>query len=175
LCRASGAKKPSTSRRKDVSLWMNKIVSPEVVGAIADTLRESARQTQSATGEAAAPSPSDSARANQATSGVFLFIANLLSNTGLPRIFGGGRPKDAMVRGSLVGLASGVEAVTGGASSSDGATPKWRPLMAILTVLAYVVGGIAAALLLRAIRSDAQPQIDAGSSPSPPSAPLPAN
>jgi hypothetical protein len=152
---------------------MNKIVSPEVVGAIADTLRESARQPQSAMGERAAPSPSDSARANEATSDILLFIVNLLSNTGLSRIFGGGQPKDAVVRGSLVGLASGVEAATG-ASSSDGTKAKWRPLTAILTVLAYVVGGIAAALILRAMHSD-RPEIGAGSSPSSPTAPLPAN
>ena len=153
---------------------MNKIVSPEVVGAIADTLRESATQPESATGEAAVSSPSDSPPASQATSRVLLFIANLLSNTGLSRIFGGGQPKDAVLRGSLVGLASGVEAVTTD-RSSDGTNSKWRPLTAILTVLAYVAGGIAAALLLRAMRDDGRPEIGAGSSPSPPAAPLPVN
>ena len=56
---------------------MNKIVSPEVVGAIADTLRESAGQPPSAS-QASASSPADSPSANAPASGVLLFIANLL-------------------------------------------------------------------------------------------------
>ncbi len=137
---------------------MDKIVSPEVVGAIADTLRESAAQAQSAADPAAPSSPSASPPVNQPTSGVLLFVASLLSNTGLARFFGDGRPEAAMLRGSLVGLASGVEAVTN-SSESGGTKMKWRPLGAILTVLAYVVGGIAAALLLRAMRVNVRPEI----------------
>lgn len=129
---------------------MNKIVSPEVVGAIADTLRESAAQPQSASNQ-----PSASLPASQPASGVLLFIANLLSNTGLARVFGDGRPEAALLRGSLVGLASGVEAVTG--VNAESAKMKWRPLT--VTVLAYIVGGIAAALLLRAMRGEVRPQI----------------
>jgi hypothetical protein len=86
-----------------------------------------------------------------------LFIANLLSNTGLARVFGDARPEAALLRGSLVGLASGVEAVTG--VNAESAKMKWRPLTAILTVLAYIVGGIAAALLLRAMRGEVRRQI----------------
>jgi hypothetical protein len=136
----------------DVTLTMNKLVSPEVVGAIADTLRESAAQPQSANNQPSASSP-----ASQPASGVLLFIANLLANTGLARVFGEGRPEAAVLRGSLVGLASGVQAVTG--VNAESAKMKWRPLTAILTVLAYIVGGIAAALLLRAMRGEVRPQI----------------
>jgi hypothetical protein len=135
---------------------MNKIVSPEVVGAIADTLRESAAQSQSASSQASNSSPSGSPPVNQPASGFLLFIANLLSNTGLARFFGDGRPEAAVLRGSLVGLASGVEAVTD--VNAEGARMKWRPLTAILTVLAYVVGGIAAALLLRAMSGYVRPE-----------------
>ena len=134
---------------------MNKIVSPEVVGAIADTLRESAAQSQSAS-QASNSSPSGSPPVNQPASGFLLFIANLLSNAGLTRFFGDGRPEAAVLRGSLVGLASGVEAVTD--VNAEGARMKWRPLTAILTVLAYVVGGIAAALLLRAMSGYVRPE-----------------
>jgi len=135
---------------------MNNIVSPEVVDAIADTLRESAAQPPSAS-QASGLSPADSPPANAPASGVLLFIANLLSNTGLARVFGDARPEAALLRGSLVGLASGVEAVTG--INAESAKMKRRPLTAILTVLAYIVGGIAAALLLRAMRGEVRPQI----------------
>ena len=136
---------------------MNKIVSPEVVGAIADTLRESAAEPQSASRQASTSSPSGSPPVNQPASGLLLFIANLLSNTGLARFFGDGRPEAAVLRGSLVGLASGVEAVTD--VNAEGARMKWRPLPAILTVLAYVVGGVAAALLLRAMSGYVRPEV----------------
>ena len=145
---------------------MNKIVSPEVVGAIADTLRESAAQSQSAS-QASNSSPSGSPAVNQPASGILLFIANLLSNTGLTRFFGDGRPEATVLRGSLVGLASGVKAVTD--VNAEGERMKWRPLTAILTVLAYVVGGVAAALLLRAMSGyertavPSAPQISSGS------------
>ena len=135
---------------------MNKIVNPEVVGAIADTLRESAGQPPCAS-QASASSPADSPSANAPASGVLLFIANLLSNTGLARFFGDGRPSAALLRGSLVGLASGVEAVTN--VGAAGAKMKSRPLTAILTVLAYIVGGVVAALLLRAMRGYVRPEI----------------
>ena len=136
---------------------MNKIVSPEVVGAIADTLRESAAQPQSAGSPASPSSPPASAPANRPASGVLLFVANVLSNTGLARFFGDGRPEAAVLRGSLVGLASGVEAVAN--VNAEGGKMKWRPLTALLTVLAYIVGGVAAALLLRAMRGYVRPEI----------------
>jgi hypothetical protein len=135
---------------------MNKIVSPEVVDAIADTLRESAAQPPRAS-QASALSPADSPPANAPASGVLLFIANLLSNTGLARFFGDGRPAAALLRGSLVGLASGVEAVAN--VEAAGAKMKSRPFTAILTVLAYIVGGVVAALLLRAMRGYVRPEI----------------
>jgi hypothetical protein len=136
---------------------MNKIVSPEVVGAIADTLRESAAQPQSASSPASPPSPCGPAPANRPASGVLLFVANLLSNTGLARFFGDGRPEAAVLRGSLVGLASGVEAVAN--VNAEGGQMKRRPLTALLTVLAYIAGGVAAALLLRAMRGYVSPEI----------------
>ena len=136
---------------------MNKIVSPEVVGVIADTLRESAAQPRSATSQASTSSPAGSPPVTQPASSLLLFVANLLSNTGLARFFGDGRPEAAMLRGSLVGLASGVEAVTD--AHPEGSRVKWRPLTVILTVVAYVVGGIAAALLLRAMSDYVRPEI----------------
>jgi hypothetical protein len=57
----------------------------------------------------------------------------------------------------LVGLASGVEAVTN--VGPAGAKMKSRALTAILTVLAYIVGGGVAALLLRAMRGYVRPEI----------------
>ena len=138
---------------------MNKIVSPEVVGTIADMLRESAAEGQSVSSQASTSSPSDSPPVNQPASGLLLFVANLLSNTALGRFFGDGRAEAAVLRGSLVGLASGVEAVTD--INPEGARMKWRPLTAILTVLAYVVGGVAAALLLRAMSGYVRPEIPA--------------
>ncbi len=56
-----------------------------------------------------------------------------------------------MLRGSLVGLASGVEAVTN-PTSPEGPEIKRRPLGAFLTVSAYVLGGIAVALIFRGLR-----------------------
>jgi len=69
-----------------------------------------------------------------------------------------GRPESAVLRGSLVGLASGVEAVTD-ANAADGAKTRQQPLGAALTVSAYVVGGIAAALILRGLRREAPPTV----------------
>jgi hypothetical protein len=94
-----------------------------------------------------------------------LFIANLLSNTALARLFGDGRPEAAVLRGSLVGLASGVEAVANTDARDE--KMKWRPLTANLTVLAYIVGDVAAALLLRAMSGYGRPEI-----PSPPQIPF---
>jgi hypothetical protein len=88
---------------------------------------------------------------------MMLFIANLLPDTGLARFFGDGRPGAAALRGSLVGLASGVEGLCN--VNPEGAKMKWRALTAILTVLAYVVGGVVAALLLRAMRGYVRPEI----------------
>jgi hypothetical protein len=55
------------------------------------------------------------------------------------------------LRGSLAGLASGVEAVTD-INASGNVKMRQRPLGAVLTVSAYIVGGIAAALIFRGMR-----------------------
>ena len=77
------------------------------------------------------------------------FIANLLSNHRPGAILWRCTAGSRAAKRLFGGLASGVEAVTH--NNPGGAKIKWRPLAAILTVLAYVVGGIAAALLLRAM------------------------
>ena len=62
---------------------------------------------------------------------------------------------NAVLRGSAVGLASGVEAVTEEDAAGKSAIKK-RPLSAGLTVVAYIVGGIIAALIFRGIRRAAR-------------------
>ena len=64
---------------------------------------------------------------------------------------GGCRPESAALRGSLVGLASGVEAVTE-EDATGKTTVKRQPLSAAFTKFVYVVGGIIAALIFRRIR-----------------------
>jgi hypothetical protein len=60
-------------------------------------------------------------------------------------------PTDAALRGSLLGLASGVKAVT--EEDATGKSPvEKRPLGAALTISAYILGGIIAALIFRKIR-----------------------
>lgn len=144
------AKGPSATKPKDVTFPMNKNLSTEVAGAIADALRETATQPQGDASQGGAPPSQGSSKPNRPASRVLLFVADLLSNSALSRFLGAGRPEAAMLRGSLVGLASGVEAITN-STPSDGAT-KRRPLGAIMTVSAYVVGGIAVALIFRALR-----------------------
>jgi hypothetical protein len=61
------------------------------------------------------------------------------------------RPEAAVLRGSLVGLASGVEAVTDANASQD-VKIRQRPLAAALTVGAYILGGVVAALIFRGMR-----------------------
>ena len=60
-------------------------------------------------------------------------------------------PTDAALRGSLLGLASGVKAVTEDDATGKSPVEK-RPLGAALTISAYIVGGIIAALIFRKIR-----------------------
>lgn len=137
---------------------MNKILNTEMVEAIADALRKSPTQPQEATDKGIGDSSPESRQPHQPASGVLLFVADLLSNSALARFFGGGRPESAVLRGSLVGLASGVEAVTD-ANAADGAKTRQQPLGAVLTVSAYIVGGIAAALILRGLRRGAPPTV----------------
>jgi len=74
------------------------------------------------------------------------FIGNLITSPGLFGFLGSGRPGSAALRGSLVGLASGVEAVTE-EDATGKTTVKQRPLRAAFTVFAYIVEGISAALI----------------------------
>jgi hypothetical protein len=130
---------------------MNKNLSTEVAGAIADVLRETAAQPEADPGQGGASPSAGSSKPRQPASGVLLFVADLLSNSALSRFFGADRPQAAMLRGSLVGLASGLEAVTN-PSSPEGPEIERRPLGAFLTVSAYVAGGIAVALIFRGLR-----------------------
>ena len=80
-------------------------VSSEVLKTIGEILRRAFPQLQSN----ANSSPSG---AGQPVSGVMGFIGNLITSPGLFGFLGSGRPGSAALRGSLVGLASGLEAVT---------------------------------------------------------------
>jgi hypothetical protein len=141
---------PSAAKLNAVTSSMNNNFFTEILRAIADALRKTATQQGETSQDATAPS-SALPKPNQPMRGVLLFVADLLSNSALARLVGSSRPETAMLRGSLEGLASGVEAVSN-ADSTDEATVKSRPLRAIVTVSAYVFGGIAVALILRALR-----------------------
>ena len=85
---------------------MNKIFNSEVVAIFADILRKAFPQMQGnadAGAQAGVSKPSVSA--------VPAFIGNLLSSSVFSGFLSGGRPEGALLRGSLVGLASGVDAV----------------------------------------------------------------
>ena len=84
--------------------------------------------------------------AGQPASGVMGFIGDLITSPGLFGFLGSGRPGNAALRGSLVGLASGMEAVTE-EDATGKTTVKQRPLRAAFTVFAYIVEGISAALI----------------------------
>ena len=91
----------------------------------------------------------------QPASNVFGFVGNLFTSPGLLAFLGGRRPESAALRGSLVGLASGVEAVTE-EDATGKTTVKRQPLSAAFTIFVYVVGGIIAALIFRRIRQAAR-------------------
>ena len=74
------------------------------------------------------------------------FIGNLITSPGFFGFLGSGRPGSAALRGSLVGLASGLEAVTE-EDATGKTTIKQQPLRAAFTVFAYFVEGISAALI----------------------------
>lgn len=126
---------------------MKKIFSPELVGAIADSLKNAATPPPN-------PPNSPESAPRKPVAKPLAFIGQLLSNTALSGFVGGGRPETAVLRGSLVGLASGVDAVAGEAKSTPpGAKPKAGHIA--LTVGAYIAGGILAALLFRGMRGGA--------------------
>jgi hypothetical protein len=85
---------PSAPDTNDVTLSMNKILNAEVVGAIADALRKPAPPQGNAS-KGSTSSRSNSTESNRPTSGLMLFIADLLSNSPLSRFLGGGRPEPA--------------------------------------------------------------------------------
>ncbi|HEY5953902.1 MAG TPA: hypothetical protein VIT18_06030 [Terrimicrobiaceae bacterium] len=139
---------------------MNNDLSTEVAGAIADALRETATGSQDATmKKASLPSP-DSPETKRPMAGVLRFVAGLLSSSAVSQLFGAGSSEAAVLRGSLVGLASGVEAATK-ADSSDGPDPSDRRFKAIVTVSTYVLGGIAVALIVRSLRREDQTAVTA--------------
>lgn len=99
--------------------------------------------------------PAGASGASHPVSGVLGFLGNLFTNPGLFGFLATARPESAVLRGSAVGLASGVEAVTEEDAAGKSAFKK-RPLSAGLTVVAYIVGGIIAALIFRGIRRAAR-------------------
>jgi hypothetical protein len=129
---------------------MNKILNSEIVGMVADILRK-AFPPQPGNVDAGAPAGAS----NPSASGVPAFIGNLLSSSVFSGFLGGGRPEGTLLRGSLVGLASGVDAVTHG-NVEGRSQVKQRPLVAALTVCAYVAGGVIAAMIYRGMRRSAQ-------------------
>jgi hypothetical protein len=125
-------------------------VSSEVLKTIGEILRRAFSQLQSTANVNSSPSG-----AGQPVSGVMGFIGNLFTSPGLFGFLGSGRPGSAALRGSLVGLASGVEAVTE-EDATGKTTVRQRPLRAAFTVFAYFVEGIIAALIFRGIRRAAR-------------------
>jgi hypothetical protein len=91
----------------------------------------------------------------QPASGILAFIGNLLSSPALSGFLGSGRPEAAVLHGSLAGLATGLDAVTDESAAGE-AQVKRRPLVAVLTVCAYIAGGIAAAMIYREVRRSTQ-------------------
>ena len=86
---------------------------------------------------------------------MLVLIGHLLGNSALPKLFAGAGPEAAVLNGSLIGLASGVEAVTD-ENNAVKSEAREHPLRSALTISAYVVGGIAAALICRGIRRNTQ-------------------
>lgn len=139
---------------------MNDDLSTKVAGAIADALRETATGSQDATmKKVSSPSP-DSPETKRPMAGVLRFVAGLLSSSAVSKLFGAGSSEAAVLRGSLVGLASGVEAATK-ADSSDGPEPSDPRFRAIVTVSTYVLGGIAVALIVRFLSREDQTAVTA--------------
>lgn len=86
---------------------------------------------------------------------MLVFIGQLLANSALSKLFAGADPEAAVLRGSLIGLASGVDAVTD-ENNAVKSEAREHPLRSALTIFAYVVAGIAAALIYRGIRRNTQ-------------------
>jgi hypothetical protein len=105
--------------------------------------------------ESSANVPASASAASQPVSGVLGFLGNLFKSPGLFGFLATPRAESAVLRGSAVGLASGVEAVTEEDAAGKSAI-KQRPLSAALTVVAYIVGGVIAALIFRGIRRAAR-------------------
>lgn len=82
-----------------------------------------------------------------AAPGILSFIGNLLTNS---VFLGTGRSATTALRGSLAGLASGIDALVAKRNAPNG---KRGP--AILIVGGYVLAGLAAALVYRSMRRPA--------------------
>jgi hypothetical protein len=132
---------------------MNNVLNPQVFTGIADVLRKPFAQRRSSATAGMTPDPPPAA--DQPASGILAFIGNLVSSPALSGFLGSGRPEAAVLHGSLAGLATGLDAVTDESAAGE-AQVKRRPLVAVLTVCAYIVGGIAAAMIYRAMQRSAQ-------------------
>lgn len=95
--------------------------------------------------------PASPACASQSASGVLGFVGSLFARPGLFGFLASGRSENAVIRGSLVGLASGVEAVTE-EDATGKTTVKQGPFSAAFTVFVYILEGIIAALVFREVR-----------------------
>ncbi len=101
------------------------------------------------------PPPIQTRRTEPVAHRVLVLIGHLLGNSALPKLFAGVDPKAAVLHGSLLGLASGVEAVID-ENNAVKSEAREHPLRSALTISAYVVGGIAMALIYRGIRRNTQ-------------------
>ncbi len=79
--------------------------------------------------------------------GILSFIGNLLTNS---VFLGSGRTETAPLRGSLAGLARGVDAVLQSRRSPN--APKAGTGRSLLTIGGYVAAGMAAAWIYRSMR-----------------------
>ena len=149
-------KEPSAEMTNTVTFSMNDDLSTEVAGAIADALRGTTMGSRNATTPNAPSSASDSPETKGPMTGVLRFVAGLLSSSAVSQLFGAGSSSAAVLRGSLVGLASGVEAANKADAPDSAEPPSDRRFKAIVTVSTYVLGGIAVALIVRALRREDQ-------------------
>jgi hypothetical protein len=125
-------------------------IGSEVVKTIREVLRRAFPQLRSNANPDTGASSTD-----EPVSGALGFMGKLFTNPGLLGFLAGGPPESAALRGSMVGLASGVEAVTE-EDAGGKTTVTQRPLNAAFTVFAYIAGGIIAALILRSVRRAAR-------------------
>ena len=133
---------------------MNRILSSAAAEAVADVFRKAFSLT-GPKDNTTAPADPNSPAPSQPPTGVLVFIGHLLANPALSKLFAGADSEAAVLSGSLIGLASGVDAVTD-ENNAVKSEAREHPLRSALTICAYVVAGIAAAMIYRGIRRNTQ-------------------